>query len=187
MSERLRLFVAADLPRHVRAELVRWAAQAAPPEARRVPEANLHVTLAFLGSRSPADADAVAALLPALAGPLGALTTAGALWLPPRRPVVLTVALAVTPQWEALHRSVAAALADAVGYEPEHRHFRPHVTVGRVRQATRIATTELPEPPALTFGAEALTLYRSHNGPDGSRYERLASKPLASRDPLRLP
>jgi len=46
-----------------------------------VPEANLHLTLAFLGSRSRADADAVAALLPALAGPLGVLTTAGALWL----------------------------------------------------------------------------------------------------------
>ena len=178
MSDRLRLFVAVDLPRPVRTELARWAAQAVPTKARRVPETNLHLTLAFLGSRLRADADAAAALLPALAGPLGALTTAGALWLPPRRPAVLTVALAATPQLEALHRSVVAALAGAVGYEPEQRRFRPHVTVARMRHATRTAT-EPPAPPLRTFRAEALTLYRSYTGPGGSRYERLASEPLA--------
>ncbi|MDQ3677826.1 MAG: RNA 2',3'-cyclic phosphodiesterase [Actinomycetota bacterium] len=174
MSERLRLFVAVDLPRDVRAELAGWAAGAAPAEVRRVPEQNLHLTLAFLGSRSREEADAVAALLPVVAAPVGELRTAGALWLPPRRPGVLAVALAGMPQLEALQRSLVGALADAVGHEPEHRRFRPHVTVARVRRGRRGRATDLSQPPASTFEADALTLYRSLTGPGGSRYEPLA-------------
>ncbi|MGH2917786.1 MAG: RNA 2',3'-cyclic phosphodiesterase [Solirubrobacteraceae bacterium] len=178
MGERLRLFVALDLPSEVRSALAGWADGAAPPEVRRLPAENLHLTLAFLGMRSPAEADAVAALLPELAAPVGELRTAGALWLAPRRPGVLTVALAGEPALEALQASVAAALARAVGYESEQRRFRPHVTVGRVRRGTRIRAGELPDPPALAFGAEALTLYRSHTGPGGSRYEAVAREEL---------
>jgi 2'-5' RNA ligase len=174
MGERLRLFVAVDLPPAVRGELARWADEAAPPEVRRVAEENLHLTLAFLGARSADEADSVAALLPGVVSPMGELRTAGALWLPPRRPGVLTVALAGEPSLEALQAAVAGALGDAIGYDPEHRRFRPHVTVGRVRRGARVEALSLPDPPELVFAAEALTLYRSHTGPGGSRYETLA-------------
>jgi 2'-5' RNA ligase len=173
MDERLRLFVAVDLPEDARVQLAGWADGAAPPAVRRVPAENLHVTLAFLGSRSAEEADVVAALLPVVAAPVGELRTAGALWLPPRRPGVLTVALEDSAPLATLHGSLSTALADAVGYEPEHRRFRPHVTVGRVRRGTRVRTEELPPPPALTFGADGLTLYRSHTGGGGARYEAL--------------
>jgi 2'-5' RNA ligase len=93
VSERLRLFVALDLPARVRSALAAWCECAAPEGVRRVPAANLHLTLAFLGSRSAQDASLVAGLLPALARDVGTLETAGALWLPPRRPGVLAVAL----------------------------------------------------------------------------------------------
>jgi RNA 2',3'-cyclic 3'-phosphodiesterase len=173
MAERLRLFVAVDLPGEVRRALVRWAAQAAPPEVRRVAEANVHLTLAFLGSRSPEEAEAVTELLPGLACDVGELRTAGALWLAPRRPAVLAVALAAAPGLSALQQTLVAALAEAIGYEPEHRRFRPHVTVGRVRRGARVRARELPAPPLMGFAAEALTLYRSWTGPGGSRYEAL--------------
>ena len=179
MSDRLRLFVALDLPPDVRGALAGWATRVAPDGVRPVRAENLHFTLAFLGSRSQEEAAAVAALLPGLARPLGPLSTAGALWLSPRRPTVLTVALACPPQLQALQESVAAALAQSVGYEPQQRRFRPHVTVGRVARGARIGSRDVADAPALTFAAEALTLYRSHTGPGGSRYEPLASVALS--------
>jgi 2'-5' RNA ligase len=176
VSERLRLFVALDLPPEVRAELAAWCDRAAPEAVRRVPEANLHVTLAFLGTRAAADAQAVAALLPALATahPPGALATAGALWLPPRRPGVLTVEVVTHDALRALHSALVEELRSAVAFAPERRAFRAHVTVGRVARAARLRPPAVDPPPALTFAADGVTLYRSHTGRGGSRYEPLA-------------
>ena len=176
----MRLFIALDLPADVRTALAAWTARAAPSGVRRVAVDNLHVTLAFLGTRSATDATAAGALLPALARPLEELRTAGALWLPPRRPGVLTVALESNAALVDLQAQLVAALIAAIGFEPERRRFRPHVTVGRVARGTRIDTRcELDPPaPAVRFGARALTLYRSRTAPDGAHYERLAGVDL---------
>lgn len=176
----MRLFIALDLPMVVRTEIAAWTDQAAPPEVRRVPHENLHVTLAFLGSRSDAEAAAARELLPALARPLGELCTGGALWLPPRRPGVLSLALETTPTLAALHDDLVAALGSAIGFEPERRRFRPHVTVGRVARATRVDTRDALDPPAprLRFQARGLVLYRSRTTPEGARYERLGGAEL---------
>jgi len=172
----MRLFVALDLPADARAELAAWANAAAPAAVRRVPEANLHVTLAFLGARGEDDATAAGALLARHARPLGALRSAGALWLPPRRPGVLTVALSAGRDLSSLHADLVAGLESAIGFEPERRPLRPHVTVGRVPRGTRIDTRRALHPPApeLAFEPAALTLYRSHTGAGGARYEPLA-------------
>ena len=172
----MRLFVALDLPGDVRTALATWADEAAPPAVRRVAAANLHLTLAFLGSRDDDAAQAVAELLQVAARPLGRQRTAGALWLPPRRPGVLTVALGADEALADLHGDVVAALVQAIGFEPEQRPFRPHVTVGRVRRGTRIDTRRdlHPPPPEVSFRAPALTLYRSHTPAGGARYEPLA-------------
>ena len=172
-TERVRLFVAVDLPQEVRARLAAWCDRAAPEDVRRVPAVNMHVTLAFLGSRRWDDAAVVADLLPRLARGVGTLRTAGALWLPPRRPGVLTVALDDDTTLAALQADVVAALVDAVGFEPEGRPFRPHVTVGRVRRGTRVGACSL-DPPRLAFAPPTMTLYRSHTGGGGTRYEPLA-------------
>lgn len=171
----MRLFIALDLPAGIRAGLAAWADEAAPPAVRRVPAGNLHVTLAFLGARDAADAAAACVLLAQIARPLGELRTAGALWLPPRRPGVLTVALQDDASLAGLQADLVAALARAIGFEPEHRRFRPHVTVGRVARGTPIDTRRTVEPPApeLRFAAPGVTLYRSRTAPDGARYERL--------------
>lgn len=176
----LRLFVALDLPADVRADLAAWCGRVAPDGVRRVPADHLHLTLAFLGSRSQDDADAVASLLPGVAAPPGSLRTAGALWLPPRRPDVLTVAIAGGDRLDALRAGLVAALREAIGFEPEARAFRPHVTVGRIPRDTRLRRPqELQVPPPTTFAAQALTLYRSHTQRGGARYEALASVALA--------
>jgi 2'-5' RNA ligase len=174
----MRLFVALELPGPARAALAAWADAAAPPEVRRVPAGDLHLTLAFLGERPGVDADAVAAVLPGLARPLGELRTAGALWLPPRRPGVLAVALAGDADLSALQADLVAALAATIDWTAEARAFRPHVTVGRVRRGTRVETGGLQPPPDLGLAAQALTLYRSTTAPGGARYEAVAQAPL---------
>ncbi|MDX6681904.1 MAG: 2,3-cyclic 3-phosphodiesterase [Solirubrobacteraceae bacterium] len=194
MSEpRLRLFVALDLPPEVRAELARWCARVAPAGVRHVPAQNLHVTLAFLGSRGEHEAAAVAGLLAdvAAACPLGTLATAGALWLPPRRPGVLTVAIAASAEraqqqrdpadggLALLRTALVDALRTAIGFEPERRAFRPHVTVGRVGRGAHVAAGALDPPPVLAFTPQTLTLYRSLGGPGGARYTALARAPAS--------
>ena len=67
-----------------------------------------------------------------------------------------------------------AGLTSAIGFEPERRPLRPHVTVARARRGERLRATELPPPPQLTFAPAALALYRSHTGAGGARYEALA-------------
>jgi RNA 2',3'-cyclic 3'-phosphodiesterase len=170
----MRLFVALELPAAARAALAAWADAVAPAAMRRAPAENLHVTLAFLGARAPADAEAVGALLAGLARPLGPLAVEGPLWLPPRRPGVLAVALGAGPALAELHAELVTALAGAIGFEPERRALRPHVTVARARREARLRAVELDPPPALRFEAEALVLHRSHTGTGGARYEALA-------------
>lgn len=174
-----RLFAAADLPEDVRAALASWAAAVLDgrPELRAVPAANLHLTLVFLGDRDEAELDALGALVVAQArGPVE-VELSGALWLAPRRPHVLTVALVdVEGALAALQARVLAALVQGAGHEPEARAFRPHVTVARVRRGARVRPVELPAPPRARFALPSLTLYRSRAG----RYEPLARAPLTA-------
>jgi RNA 2',3'-cyclic 3'-phosphodiesterase len=172
----VRLFVALDLPEPARGALARFRDAAADPAVwRPLPDASLHVTLAFLGQRP--DADAAAAVVAGLgdrAAP--ALALAGALPLPPRRPHVLTVAVADPDGGLAtLQAAVSDALAAAAEYEPEARPFRPHVTVARlVARAHAPRTVDaIPEP--LRFTAGRVVLYRSHSH---SVYEPLVVRTL---------
>lgn len=171
----MRLFVAVDLPADTRAALAAWADRAAPPAVRRVPAQNLHLTLAFLGSRDEDEAAQAARVAADCAQPLGLLHTADALWLAPRRPSVLTVALRPDEVLAELQAQLVAELARAIGFEPETRPFRPHVTVGRVPRGTRIDARRVlePAPPQLSFEAPSLTLYRSQTASGGVRYEPL--------------
>lgn len=171
----MRLFVAVDVAAEVRLALAAWADAVAPSVVRRVAADNLHVTLAFLGSRDEAEAATIAELLAICTRRLERLHLAEALWLPPRRPGVLTVALRGAAGLSALQADVVAALRRTVSFEPETRPFRPHITVGRIPRGTRIDTRRPlePPPPALSFQPPALTLYRSHTGAGGARYEAL--------------
>jgi 2'-5' RNA ligase len=176
-----RLFVALTLPEEVRAALAGYGAAADAAAWRPVAPDALHLTLAFLGSRPPGDADAVAAVLAAEAGsPAPRLKLAGALLLPPRRARVLTVALDDPDgTLAALQGRVATALERIGVYTPEARPFRAHVTVARVRPRVRPPRAAEPAPEA-AFTATALTLYRSLLHPKGARYEPLSSAMLAA-------
>jgi 2'-5' RNA ligase len=179
---RVRLFVALDLPERVRLALAAWGAQVAQRAGgalRAVPPENLHLTLAFLGAREQAQAGAIGAIVAATTNAAPQLTLTDPLWLPPRRPNVLTVEVTdATGALTTLHSSLVAALHEGAALAPEARPLRPHITVGRVRRNQRI-DADLPEPPpSATFTATTLTLYRSITSPKGARYEPLARRTL---------
>jgi 2'-5' RNA ligase len=178
----VRLFVALELPADVRAQLSAWAAGAVRGDERLrlVREESLHATLVFVGERpdpAPAAAALVAALRPPPESPL--MRADGPLWLSPRRPHVLTVALEDASGGLArIHAAVLEALVREAGHEADKRVFRPHVTVARVR--ARIRPFELPAPPALAFHPPAVTLYRSRLGRGPAAYEVVASVALST-------
>lgn len=170
-----RLFVAVDLARSDAEALAAWAASAVgdDPGLRLVDVDKLHLTLAFLGHRALDEVEPLAALV-AEAGdapPPLSLRSDGALWLSPRRPHVLTVAIEDRDGGLAsLHDRVWTALEGA-GFEREKRPFRPHLTVARVRHGWTAPRRQLPPAPARDLTAESLVLYRSYLGGGPARYE----------------
>ena len=135
----VRCFVALPVPPPVRerAAEVMTALKAGGPDVKWVEPANLHLTLKFLGEAPEGQVpDLVRALEEACAGrpaPRLEITVPGA-FPDARRPRVVWLGLAgdLTPLAE-LAAAVERALAP-LGYPPEDRPFRAHLTLGRVRR-----------------------------------------------------
>ena len=184
MSVPLRLFIAAEPPEGVCAELVRWALGAlgrAGP-ARRLPARSLHLTLAFLGEQPPS---ALAEIESALSGVLEQfvaveqLAVGAPAWLPPRRPRVLAVEVGdPSGALATLRRALAGELGTAIGWQAPRERFRPHITLARMRPGSERPRALEPTPP-LVFTPVALTLFRSDLDPAGALYAPLASIPPA--------
>ena len=192
-DERVRLFVALELPEMVRGALVQWRVEqvGAPPGLRLASPESLHMTLCFLGSVPATAVDAIAGACRSVAGFARlALGLGEAVWLPSaRRTRVLAVDLDDAGSGSAGGSAGAsagglgqlrAALAAALVAEPETRPFRPHVTVARVRSGARVQGVELPRPVPVQFVGSDVALMRSWlGGSHGARYERLAKVALA--------
>jgi RNA 2',3'-cyclic 3'-phosphodiesterase len=179
---RARLFVALELPAEVRRGLAVWTREhtAGMERLRPVAPDSLHVTLCFLGARPVAEREKIAAACRAVVAlPAPELVLGDALWLPPRRPRVLTVELAEQePRLAAVQSALAQALADGGFYEPESRPFLAHVTVARVAREARPRRGELPARERAHFTADRVTLYQSRLGRGPAHYEALSTVEL---------
>jgi 2'-5' RNA ligase len=180
-----RLFVALEIGAPDRAALAAWARQAVGEDAgmRVVATDQIHLTLAFLGHRSPDDIPALGAVVADVAAgrPAPALRTAGALWLSPRKPHVLTVAVEdATGALAALHDALWTALEGALDVTRERRRFRPHLTVARVRHGWTAPSSALPPAPERGLEAGAVVLMRSWLGGGPARYEALERGALSA-------
>lgn len=178
-----RLFVAVEVAEDDRAALHAWASEAVGADrGMRVvaPEA-LHLTLAFLGHRGLDEIEPLSALVVARVGhPAPALRTAGALWLSPRRPHVLAVAVDdLSGALDEEHAGVWDALEE-LGHARERRRYRPHLTVARVRHGWTAPRHALAPAPDRVLTATSLTLFRSWLGGGPARYEALARAPLSA-------
>jgi RNA 2',3'-cyclic 3'-phosphodiesterase len=175
-SERLRLFLGFPLPEQAVDELAAW--QRRELRGRIVPPENLHVTLAFLGSRPAGD-------LPSVLGVLGA-AAAGAQqprFVVERYRETRSVGMLELRDGSGAAAALAVRLHDDLArlgvYRPEARPWLPHVTVLRFRERPRLR----PRPPELEWVSSdaAAFLSRLHavRAPSGgARYEVLESFPL---------
>jgi RNA 2',3'-cyclic 3'-phosphodiesterase len=181
----LRLFLAVFPPRAAQAEAERAieALHSHGDGVSWVRRENLHYTLRFLGDlgedgarrAGKAAVEAAAACAPfdaALAAP-GAFPTAArarVLWLGMREGA---------ENLRALARALEEALR-ARGFDRADKPFAPHLTIGRVRVPADWTAKLAAAPPVdARFRVESLLLVRSTLSPGGSRYDVLATAPLA--------
>jgi 2'-5' RNA ligase len=190
-AKRVRLFVALDLPERVRAGIAEWGRRnLRDPALRAVREDSLHITLAFLGSRDPAEVEAVAAVVAECGGPAPRIELRDAEPRPQRGRARVYALPALSEGTEQLQARLQDRLVAAGLHEAQERPFWPHVTVARVRAegagSRRPAPVQLP-PKALPqellqpFEGVRLVFYRSELQPRGARYVPLAQVELPSQ------
>ena len=173
-DERLRLFLALQLPDDVVASIAEWQAAAGAATARRlVPPENLHVTLAFLGSRPAGE-------LPAILRVLGEAARDAA--APASRSSAIASARASACSCSTTDRATAARLAGAAERARRRsastggdRDWLPHVTVLRFRERPRLRP---PLPELGTFAPSECGCLPIPSAPVRGRYEVLESFPL---------
>lgn len=193
---RLRLFVAIELPhtwldalagaqKRLREGLADAGLADRPRWTR--PE-GIHLTLKFLGSvgesRRPAVEDALKA---AVAAPPNLRLRLGSIGVFPGRGPPRVLWAGIDGDVEPLARLAAqidAAMSN-LGFPRETRPFAAHLTLARLSEgllpperepfAAAVRVTHIGPAPDLL--AQGVSLMRSHLGPAGARYERLASFP----------
>jgi RNA 2',3'-cyclic 3'-phosphodiesterase len=180
-GRRQRLFVALDLPDPVRDGLAEWGeAELVDPELRPLPPRSLHLTLVFLGTRGPGEAEEIEAAVREIEAPAPLLKLEDPIPLPRHKRASLFVLPAPSPATTDLHHGVVDQLEELGLYVAE-------VTVARVRPESRgsrrpAAITrwpgDLPDGLKEPFYGVRLTLYRSELQPGGARYTPLAQVEL---------
>jgi 2'-5' RNA ligase len=182
----MRLFLAAELPGPVRDAVVglRATLQAKLEGWRWVGPEGVHLTLRFLGEVDESvDAKAREAWrrIARESEPFQVCVTQLGRFPPRGTPRVLWVGVGETQPGPAL-AALATRLEETareLGWEPESRPFRPHLTLARRRRdATRAELTEETTLQKVAGWVRALVLMHSQLGRDGARYTALESFPL---------
>ena len=163
--ERLRLFCALRLPDSVLDRLERWQREQLR-DGRIVTRGNLHITLAFLGTRRADELPGIAAAL------TDASRTAGEIELSARgyretRSVGMLVLDDPTKEAVRLAERLFDGLERLGVYERERRPWLPHVTVLRFRTPPKL---EPAVPDLGTFRPSDAAVYMSALRPSGAQY-----------------
>jgi len=174
--ERLRLFCALRLPERTVGELVRWQSRVLDgvEAVRPLRREQLHLTLAFLGTRPAEEVEAIAAALRDAAAAAERPTLQVRRYRETR-----SVGMLVLDDKEGRATALAEDLhgrLERLGvYERETRPWLPHATVVRFRQRPRL-DPPLPDPGAISPSEAAL--YHSVLRPTGAQYDVLDSVAL---------
>ena len=183
----MRLFAAVPLPPPAREPVVALLARlrATGWPVRWVSEENLHVTLKFYGEVRPERLDVIeesVRFAVADTGPL-ALTLGELGGFPTtRRPRVLWLGIDAPPALELLQDRLER-FGEQIGFPPEGAPFRPHLTLGRVREGNRLPVDALEAHqgaiPPVPFLAEEVVLFESVLQGGGPEYTARTTLALA--------
>jgi 2'-5' RNA ligase len=174
----VRLFIAIPLPESARVETAAalHRLQETNWPVRWVRDAGGHITLKFFGETTPDRLDAIVEMLGYSVRGMGpmAMSLHGAGVFPTAsRPRVIHLGLDADNDLELLQDRLERG-GDQLGYPPEGRVFRPHVTLGRVREGHRLPPgwqTELEKiPSGQPFLADRVVLFESRLSPNGPSY-----------------
>jgi 2'-5' RNA ligase len=190
----IRAFIAIELPAELQNRISQEIAsvqQRAGHAVRWVSTQNIHLTIKFLGNVSPANLNALTAVLAGESirhkafefsvGELGAFPNK-------LRPRVVWVGIQAPPQLSELQHGIDRE-TNRLGYAGEERDFSPHLTLGRVSQhASPQEVKQIAD--ALTVSSignlgkvrvDSIRLYRSDLQQGGAIYTPLLSAPLAKQ------
>ncbi|QJQ32470.1 RNA 2',3'-cyclic phosphodiesterase [Sphingomonas lacunae] len=174
-----RLFVALEPPLPLRRALINTMGMVSG--ARWQNDAQLHLTLAFMGDVDEPAAEALDAMLAMISAPPVALRLKGAGSFASRGRVhSLWIGADPREALEQLAKKVSRAGREA-GLPVEERAFVPHITVARLNAASGPVDGFLGQWADLTsepHNVDRFGLYESRMGRSGSAYDLLAEYPL---------
>jgi 2'-5' RNA ligase len=184
----VRLFVALEVPDPPRRDVRRRVdgVRDRLPRARWVDPDNVHLTLLFMGETAEADVPALAAELReafARCPPLE-LRLVGGGTFPPGRPArVAWVGVEAPGELAALQADITRAAVEALGFQPEERPWRAHVTLARCpspwrRESIEKFTSAFTGPIGQPFVADHGVLFESRLSPKGARYRAVEVFPM---------
>ena len=186
-SETLRTFVALPLPDEWIGQLaatIEELSRALPSGVRWVSPEGIHLTLKFLGATDsrivPRILDAIVENFGDSSPPLLTLSTLGT-FPAGRNPRVIWAGVSGgSESLEDLHQRAEHAVHN-LGWTPDGRPFRPHLTLGRVRdrvnarqrEAISVAVARARLPAVRSWSPDTVRLYRSVLTPRGAQYSSL--------------
>jgi RNA 2',3'-cyclic 3'-phosphodiesterase len=181
----MRAFVAIELPGSIREALAREQAhfRAVCPDARWTRPEGIHVTLKFLGQISDAQVDEVKKALQHLERfEKFTVRAKGFGFFPDAKgPRVFWAGLDAPPELARLAAQVESAMAP-LGFPPENRAFRPHLTLARFKiprpqPKLQALLAEQNNPLLGTFEVAEFFLWESKLSPQGAEYRKVARFP----------
>lgn len=181
----VRLFVAIDLPDEIREQFrdVQDGLRSSRVRLTLVDQESMHITLKFIGEVSGSALSQITEILQTIeASPfsmeVGLIGTNSQ-----RAPRVVWAEVDDPGQCRALAESIDSSLA-SLGFEPEKRKFRPHITIARVRQFHQSlfeALAGVASSCSGTIPVREFILKKSELTPDGPIYTDILHVSLRER------
>ena len=186
----IRSFIAIDFPEETRKALedIQRELKQCGAGVRWVRPSSIHLTLKFLGNIQAAQVENIArAVAQEIRDqPPITLRPAGLGAFPSRRkPRVIWIGMEGDVQRLSGIQARLENVLEPLGFAREKRGFRPHLTIGRVKDRRRLqplvdAMATLDMEPFNSFDADEIILYKSDLRPTGAIYTKLHRMPLAA-------
>jgi RNA 2',3'-cyclic 3'-phosphodiesterase len=190
----MRTFVALGVDDSIRERITRFVegVQGFAPDARWVPSESIHVTLKFIGEKSPEAVEKIKQTLARIGIASFDIAFRGYGFFPTTKaPRVFWIGIEAGPQISSLAKAIDEATS-SLGIPPEDHRFNPHLTLARGGggsgaphhhkgdrpnsqfQRLQEKLSALPKPEFGTMTAHEFFLYESQLLRGGARYTKIA-------------